>query len=176
MHFDRDIQSMRSTGAEDALNVMRATIRDLIKKFRDLEYPFLKSEYQTHYQQNSPNPSSQNSSEKSPYTAQYYSTNNNYKDDDNDAPSAHHLSSTNRLGLEYANCDIHRRWLWVRGKSDFVNLSTVLSRIEGRRTAHEVGEVASMVADIGRDVEDLMGLVQGVEGRLNRVVGVRRVN
>ena len=51
-----------------------------------------------------------------------------------------------------------------------------MSRIEGRRTAHEVGEVASMVADIGRDVEDLVGLIEGVEGRLNRVVGVRRVN
>lgn len=175
MHFDRDIQSMRSTGAEDALNVMRVTIRDLIKKFRDLEYPFLKPEYQTQ-RQNPSNPSPPHPYEKSPYAAQHYSPNNNYDDEDNDTPSAHHLSSTNRLGLEYANCDIHRRWLWVRRKGDFVNLSTVLSRIEGRRTAHEVGEVASMVADIGRDVEDLVGLIEGVEGRLNRVVGVRRVN
>jgi len=178
MHFDRDIQSMRSAGAEDALNVMRVTVRDLMKKFRDLEYPFLTPEYQTRQQQNLSDQPSSHSSEKSPYATQYYShNNNNYEmDDDNDARSAHHLSSTNRLGIEYANCDIHRRWLWVRRKSDFVNLSTVLSRIEGRRTAHEVGEVASMVADIGRDVEDLIGLVEGVEVRLNRVVGVRRVN
>jgi hypothetical protein len=33
-----------------------------------------------------------------------------------------------------------------------------------------------MVSDIGRDVEDLRGVLDGVEGRLNRVVGVRRVD
>ena len=171
MHFDRDMQSMRSSGEEEALSVMRVTIRDLSQKFRDLEYPFLKPEYQS---QNSAQWSTQSSpfpSEKSTYAAQYYP-----HSDDDDSPPASHMRNSNRLGLEYANCDLQRRWLWVRRKADVINLSTVLSRVEGRRTAHEVGEVFSMVSDIGRDVEDLRGVLEGVEARLNRVVGIRRVD
>ncbi|KAI4953647.1 hypothetical protein J4E91_002495 [Alternaria rosae] len=108
MHFDRDMQSMRSSGEAEALSVMRVTIRDLIQKFRDLEYPFLKPEYQSQDSaqwsiQSSPYPS-----EKSPYAAQYYP----HSDDDDDSPSAGHMRKSNRLGLEYANCDLQRRWLW----------------------------------------------------------------
>jgi hypothetical protein len=43
MHFDRDIQSMRSYGEHEALRVMRVTLKDLIKSFRELEQPFLKA-------------------------------------------------------------------------------------------------------------------------------------
>ena len=171
MHFDRDMQSMRSSGEEEALTVMRVTIRDLIQKFRDLEYPFLKPEYQS---QDSAQWSTQSSpfpSEKSPYAAQYYP-----HSDDDDSPPASHMRNSNRLGLEYANCDLQRRWLWVRRKADVINLSTVLSRVEGRRTAHEVGQVFSRVSNIGRDVEDLRGVLEGVEARVNRVVGVGRVD
>jgi hypothetical protein len=171
MHFDRDMQSMRSSGEEEALSVMRVTVRDLIQKFRDLEYPFLKPEYQSQDSAQWSTQSSPFSSEKSPYAAQYYP-----HSDNDDSPSASHMHDTNRLGLEYANCDLQRRWLWVRRKADVINLSTVLSRVEGRRTAHEVGEVFSMVSDIGRDVEDLRGVLEGVEARLNRVVGIRRVD
>lgn len=46
MHFDRDIQRMRSSGEEEALSVMRVTVRDLIQTFRGLEHPFFKPEYQ----------------------------------------------------------------------------------------------------------------------------------
>jgi hypothetical protein len=170
MHFDRDMQSMRSSSEEEALSVMRVTVRDLIQKFRDLEHPFLKPEYQSQdpaqwSTQTSPYPS-----EKSPYSAQYQ------PHSDDDSPSASHLHNSNRLGFEYANCDLQRRWLWVRRKADVINLSTVLSRVEGRRTAHEVGEILSMVSNVGRDVEDLRGVLEEVEGRLNRVVGVRRVD
>ncbi|KAI2481209.1 hypothetical protein Ptr902_07004 [Pyrenophora tritici-repentis] len=89
MYFDRDIQSMRSIGAKDALNVMRVTIRDLTKKFRDLEYPFLKPEYQVRPQQIPSYQTPAHASEESPYSAQYYSPNTSYKDDDNDAPRQH---------------------------------------------------------------------------------------
>ncbi|KAH6878713.1 hypothetical protein BKA58DRAFT_409132 [Alternaria rosae] len=173
MHFDRDMQSMRSSGEAEALSVMRVTIRDLIQKFRDLEYPFLKPEYQSQDSAQWSTQSSPYPSERSPYAAQYYPHSD---DDDDDSPSAGHMRKSNRLGLEYANCDLQRRWLWVRRKADVINLSTVLSRVEGRRTAHEVGEVFSMVSNIGRDVEDLRGVLEGVEARLNRVVGIRRVD
>jgi hypothetical protein len=171
MHFDRDMQSMRSSSEEEALSVMRITVRDLVQNFRDLEHPFLKPEYQSQDPVQWSTQSSPYPSEKSPYAAQYYP-----RSDNDDSPSASHLHNSNRLGFEYANCDLQHRWLWVRKKADVINLSTVLSRVESRRTAHEVGEVLNMVSDIGRDIEDLRGVLYGVEGRLNRVVGVRRVD
>jgi hypothetical protein len=163
MHFDRDIQSMRSTGEDEALSVMRVTVRDLIQKFRELEDPFLKDEYkpQTPTQWSTSYPH-----EKSPYYSSH---------EDEDSGAANHLRSTNRLGHEYKNCRFKERWLWVRRKSAVINLSVVLNRVEVRRTAHEVGEVLSVVCNLGRDIEDLRGVIEGVEGRLNRVVGVRRV-
>jgi hypothetical protein len=166
MHFDRDIQSMRSSGEDEALNGMCVTIRDLIQKFRDLEDPFLKDEYK-------PRTSGKWSTSSYPQEkTQYYQGHGNA---DEDSGLANHMRSTNHFGQEYKKCGFRERWLWVRQKSAVVNLSVVLNRVEGRRTAHEMGEVFSMLCNLGRDVEDLRGVLEGVEGRLNRVVGVRRV-
>lgn len=165
-HFDRTIQSLRSAGEDEALSVMRTTILDLIKTFRAIEQPFLKPEYRTqdsaHWSTNTPSPYPP---EKTAYS---------YSDDD--AFSAQHLHSTHRFGHEYRKCGFKERWLWVRRKAAVVNLQQMLSRVEVRRTAHEVGEVLSIVCNVGRDVEDLRSALEGVEGRLSRVMGVRRVD
>jgi hypothetical protein len=168
MHFDRDIQSLRSSGEEEALRVMRITIRDLIKSFRALEQPFLKAEYQ---QQDSSHWSTPASS--SPYYSEKPSA--QYPPSDDDSPSASHMHATNRHGHEYRNCGFKERCMWVRKKAAFLNLGSVLSRVEVRRTAHEVGEVLSIVCNIGRDLEDMQQGMHALEGRLSRVVGVRRV-
>jgi hypothetical protein len=168
MHFDRDMQSMRSSAEDEALRVMRVTIKDLIKSFRDLEQPFLKAEYQ---QQDSAHWSTQRSS---PYYPEKQSQ--HYVTSDDESPGVSHMHASNRLGHEYRKCGFKERWLWVRKKAAVLNLSSMLSRVEVRRTAHEVGEVLSIVCNIGRDLEDLRESLEGIEGRLNRVVGVRRVD
>jgi hypothetical protein len=169
MHFDRDIQSMRSTGEAEALRVMRVTVKDLIKSFRELEQPFLKPEFQ---QQDSMHWSTRPLSP-SPHNSEKPDQNTN---SDDDSPHVSHMRSTNRMGNEYRNCDFKQRWLWVRKKATVLDLSTVLSRVEVRRTAHEVGEVLSMVCNIGRDLDDMQQGMQALEGRLSRVVGIRRVS
>lgn len=161
MHFDHDIQAMRSEGESEALQVMRITIRDLIQSFRQIEYPFLKPEYQT---QGSAQWST-NSRPFGPEKGTYYS-----EDDASD------LHATNRLGHEYKKCGFKERWLWVRRKASVISFSEVLNRVEVRRTAHEVGEVLSIVGNIGRDLEDMQEMMYSLEGRLSRVVGVRRVD
>ena len=169
MNFDRDIQSMRSTGEEESLRVMRTTIKDLIKSFRDLERPFLKPEFR---QQDSAHWSTAYPPEKSPYPSQFQ----NYPLSEDESPAAQHMHSTNRLGHEYITSGFKERWLWVRRKATVTSLNQVLSRIEVRRMAHEVGEVLSVSCDIGRDMEDMRITLEEVEGRLNRVVGIRRVD
>jgi hypothetical protein len=170
MHFDRDIQSMRSSGEDEALRVMRVTIKDLIQSFRALESPFLKQEYQQ-----------QDSAHWSQAASPYYphsekNANASYGYSDEDSPAASHMHATNRSGHEYRKCGFKERWMWVRKKASVLNLSEVLSRVEVRRTAHEVGEVLGMVFSIGRDLEDVQVGMRALEGRLGRVVGIRRVD
>lgn len=161
MHFDRDIQSLRSAGESEALQVLRVTIRDLIKSFRQIEYPFLKTEYQNQASaQWSNNNHPYGPSEKSPYLSE---------------DEVLDLHGSNRLGHEYRKCGFKERWLWVKRKASVTSLSEALNRVEVRRTAHEVGEVLSIVGNIGRDLEDMQETMYALEDRLNRVVGVRRV-
>ena len=94
--------------------------------------------------------------------------------DDDDGESE--LHGSNRMGMEYRRCGFKERYLWLKRKQDVITLSEALSRLEIRRTAHEVGEVLTMVGDIGRDVENVRDCVLTLETRLNRVVGVRRVD
>ena len=178
MFFDRDIQSMRSAGEDEALKTMRNVVRDLIAKFRSIEHPFLKPELQHGDAQHHWSSPVYEADKKQPphvHTPQSPSQGYYYHSDD-DSPSAQHMHSTNRLGHEYRTCGFRERWLWVRRKAAVLDLMQTLSRLEVRRTAHEVGAVFSMVCNVGRDMEDLHDVLEGIEGRLNRVVGVRRVD
>jgi hypothetical protein len=164
---------MRSSGEEEALRVMHVTVKDLVNSFRQLEEPFLKPEFRqqdsAHWSNTAPSPSPY-------YPEKYPHSSAQYPNSDDDSPSAAHMHATNRLGHEYRKCGFKERWLWVRQKAAVLNLSSVLSRVEVRRTAHEVGEVLSMVCNIGRDLEDMQQDIHVLEGRLSRVVGVRRVD
>lgn len=171
-YFERDEQAFRSQGESEALRVMRDAVRDMIRSFRVFEYAFLKPEFQdldsAHWSTNTPR-------EKGPAYLQSPHEGNLWDDDEGDQIQAQGLSRSNRYGSEYKKCGLRERWLWLHRKGDVVTMSESLGRIEVRRTAHEVGGVAIAIADIGRDVERVSEMVRSMEGRLNRVVGVRRV-
>lgn len=138
----------------------------MIRAFRLLEYPFLKAEHQNH---DSAHWSTNTPSEKHPAFNQAPF----YADDD---ASDSGLGRSHRFGSEYRKCGLRERWLWMRRKQDVINLSESLSRMETRMTSHEVGQIMTMVMDVGRDLEDVRAGVMAMEGRLSRVVGVRRVD
>lgn len=170
-YFERDEQAFRSQGESEALRVMRDAVKDMIRSFRQLEYPFLKPEFQNgdaaHWSTNTPAKEKSARYLQSPPRSPYQ--------DDEDVDGEEGLNRSNRLGTEYRTCGFRERWLWLHRKDDVVTMSEGLARIEVRRTAHEVGTVAAAVADIGRDVEDILESIQQMEGRLSRVIGVRRV-
>ncbi|KAF1954583.1 hypothetical protein CC80DRAFT_567144 [Byssothecium circinans] len=45
-YFSRDEQAFRSRGAEESLRVVRTAVRNMIRAFRQIEYLFLKPEFQ----------------------------------------------------------------------------------------------------------------------------------
>ncbi|KAL5411820.1 hypothetical protein PMIN06_000023 [Paraphaeosphaeria minitans] len=145
----------------------------MIRSFRALEYPFLKPEFRdldaAHWSTNTPR-------DKGPAYLQSPPAGSPWEDDDGEQAQAQGLRRSNRFGSDgYKKCGVRERWLWLHRKGDVVTMSERLSRIEVRRTAHEVGAVAMAVADIGRDIEGVFEVVRAMEGRLKRVVGVRRV-
>jgi hypothetical protein len=173
-YFERDEQAERSRGERDNLRLLRTTVRDMIRTFRALEYPFLKPEFQNtdsaHWSTNTPT-----LSEKHPSYSHPSPHASSYPFPDDEELEAQGLGHSNRLGHEYRTCGFRERWLWLRRKQDIVGMSELLSRLEVRRVAHEVGRVMMMVGDIGRDIEDVRNGVGMLEGRLGRIVGVRRV-
>ncbi len=181
MYFERDIQSMESSAEDEAIRTIRQVLKNLIKRFRALEQPFLKDEFKgqdSAHWSTSTGPIPYGQQEKrgprhhspSPYGG------NGGQHSDDDSPAAQHLYSTDHYGDEYRTTGFQERWLWVKRKNAFISLNTILSRVEVRRTAHEVGQVLNVVCNVGRDIEDLRDSLDGIEGRLNRVVGVRRVD
>ncbi|KAH7138614.1 hypothetical protein B0J11DRAFT_610129 [Dendryphion nanum] len=172
--FERDIQSFRSAGEDAALRTQRIAVRDMIRQSRAIEYPFLRPELQNQTSiQWSATPTYSTSyppnhdGEKHEYTAY---------DDDDYGPEGNMPFSSARFGSEYRICGLRERWVWLRRKSDVISLSEGLSRVETRRIAHETTEVLMAISDIGRDLEDMREGMAMLEGRLSRVVGVRRVD
>ncbi|KAF2662606.1 hypothetical protein K491DRAFT_686486 [Lophiostoma macrostomum CBS 122681] len=198
MNFDRDLQALDSSGEAAALASLKLALRDMIRQFRHLEYPFLRPEFQsqTNGQWSTSGPYPFTPAKAAGNAQQGYGgsrsrkerdlekSRNEYEDghgygygygyDEDEGSSG--LQATNRLGSEYRKCGLKERWLWVKRKPDVITLSEALSRLEVRRTAHEVGEVVIMVGDIGRDLEDIRDSILALEGRMSRVVGVRRVD
>ncbi|KAJ9629524.1 hypothetical protein H2203_001898 [Taxawa tesnikishii (nom. ined.)] len=76
---------------------------------------------------------------------------------------------------DYCNITLGKRFVWLRYRSSAIDLMQSLSRVQTRRIARQVGEVVVALHEYGNVFEDIDGDVQRLSARLNRVVGVRRV-
>lgn len=76
---------------------------------------------------------------------------------------------------DYADFTFMRRMDWVRKKPQARELFETLSRVQTRRIARQVGGMAIGMHQYGQSTMELKDMVQRVDERVNRVVGVRRV-
>jgi len=76
----------------------------------------------------------------------------------------------------YGRLTIRQRFVWLRHRTEIVNLLAALSRAQTRRIARQVGEIAVSLHDYGTILLDMQTNIAAIEGRMNRVVGVRRVD
>lgn len=76
----------------------------------------------------------------------------------------------------YGTMTITRRFLWVRRKRDVMRLSEALTRLQTRRIARQMADANIMGERLMDVLMDIGERVEVVETRLNRVVGVRRVD
>ena len=76
----------------------------------------------------------------------------------------------------YASFTVKRRLQWLRRKPQAQRMFDTLARVQTRRIARQVGGMALCMHVYGQGTLELKEAVQRIDERMNRVVGVRRVD
>lgn len=158
------------------IKTMSDAVRHMIKQFQDIEKPFLEQGEEGIHQAASGRRSRRRGESSSPYY-----THEAYKSPpyEKRARSANHDDDDEMFWpqrVRYCPFTLHRRFQWLRRKGKAQRLFEQLSRMQTRRTARQVGGIALMMNDFAGTISRLDESVGGVEDRLHRVVGVRRVD
>lgn len=76
----------------------------------------------------------------------------------------------------YTTFDFRQRLAWLRTRQDFLVIVTAVTRLQTRRIARQVGEIACTLQSFSSTLDDMRHAVTVTENRMSRVVGVRRVD
>ncbi|MBE7180161.1 MAG: hypothetical protein INR71_02960 [Terriglobus roseus] len=154
-----DREWKEETTGDRTLFILRDTIKHMLKRFRDLERPFLP-----------------------PGSEQRRRTTKRLDQEDEawdtEGPRGYEMEvEDSSYGDEsgYRKCGLRERWYWLKNKSDVQNMLGALSRVQTRRIAKETGEMSLAIMHMERDWRHLDERLWAIENRLSRVVGVRRV-
>lgn len=175
---------------EVTLKTMSDNVRHLIKRFKDLEKPFLEpgepgiGDAANHRR----NARRRNSSlsppqydhaayssppEKDGRTRSRARSNHDRDKDRHDEELEEDAYWAQRI--RYANFTIHKRFTWLRKKAKAQSLTESLSRVQLRRMARQVGGMTVLMHEYGCGTLELNEAVRRIDERVSRVVGVRRV-
>lgn len=170
---------------EVTLKTMGDTIKRLCRSFRELERPFLADGEPGIDEaiQNRRVSRRRNSSYGSPryshgayasppekaHARNEYDRDGNVVDHDDD-DDAFWAQRTN-----YASYTFGRRMKWLRRKAEAQRLFQTLERVQVRRIARQVGGMAICMHEYGQSTVELRDTIQRIDERVNRVVGIRRI-
>ncbi|KAI5211920.1 hypothetical protein AUEXF2481DRAFT_26793 [Aureobasidium subglaciale EXF-2481] len=148
---------------------MQDTLRHLTRRFKTLERAFLDQESaygRRRYRKSlSPNPRDTLDSEKGLCSKETELDKEN--DDDEEDPRTQ--------GDAFCNITLGKRILWLRRRSDALAIMEAVSRLQTRRTARQVGEIAVALYEYGDTVKDLHDGLHEVEARFCKIAGIRTV-
>jgi hypothetical protein len=77
---------------------------------------------------------------------------------------------------DYCSITLGKRILWLRRRSDALAIIEAVSRLQTRRTARQVGEMAVALHEYEGSMEDLDESMQQIQARFSKIVGIRRVD
>ena len=148
---------------------MQETLRHLTRRFKALERPFLdrgtiggRRRYRRSF---SPNPRDTWDSEKGVRSKEVEFDRELDEEDD-----------PRTQDDDYCNITLGKRIIWLRRRSEALAIIEAVSRLQTRRTARQVGEIAVALYEYGDTIEDLDEGVQEIQVHLNKLAGIRRVN
>ncbi|KAF2169280.1 hypothetical protein M409DRAFT_20506 [Zasmidium cellare ATCC 36951] len=161
------------------LKTMGDQVRSLIKKFKELEKPFLApgsegiGDWKDHRNRR------RRDSSVSPYEHSAYASppekgqgngrerGRRIAEDDDDIFWAQRT--------QYAKFTLRRRFQWLARKAEAQNLFETLSRVQIRRIARQVGGMSWLMHEYGGKTCEMEEVMRRIDERTSRIVGVRRV-
>jgi hypothetical protein len=174
----REGRSDESPDIDMALKSMTQAIKHMIRNFKEMERPFLRDSDQ---------PKSRRRSSFSEKWGEegYYP---GYSSGD----AVDNTSESDIYHPEYRQCGLRERWKWLSVKADAVNMSAAVARMTTRRMSIQITRLAMYeilkilelsreltidrnFRELGQDVDEFDDRLYGVEQRLSRVVGIRRI-
>ena len=173
-----------------SLKTMNDSVKHLCRRFRDLEKPFLEEgelgincenlDRRTRKRRRNSSvspPEYDHAAYSSPpekrHRARSRARSNHDRDrHDNDADEEAYWAQR----VKYRNFTLGKRFLWIRKKTEAQNLFEMLSRVQIRRIARQVGGMTMMMHQYSSGTMELNEAVRRIDERVSRVVGVRRVD
>lgn len=175
---------------EVTLKTMSDSVKHLIKRFKEMEKPFLEPGEHgisdaTNHQRNrrrsrSVSPYYNHSAYASPEKAGARSrtdhdrdarlpryANERYDDDDDDKYWAQRT--------RYADYGFAKRLKWLYKKPEAQQLTQTLTRVQVRRIARQVAAMNMVVHEYGGSTLEMEDMIRRIDDRMSRFVGVRRV-
>lgn len=156
------------------LKSMQDIMRHLTRTFKRLEQPFLEPNPTPVRRRDPTDPYARESGgwEDDVKTARgarrHYRARRDEDDDDDD--------DEGWSGMQYCNITLGKRFVWLRKRSEAISLMENLTRVQTRRIARQVGEISIALYEYGAIIEDVRDDTEAVSSRLNRIVGIRRVD
>lgn len=158
---------------EVTIRTMQDTVRHMWKKFKIIEKPFLDDGESSNGSAGRGRGQSRRRRRRrsraddsvSPYYEKTVRA-GEYPGDDNDE---------DYTGQQYCAFTFGRRFAWLRYRAEAKELLQGVNRLQTRRIARQVGEIASVLHDYKDVFAEMRHGIHETEARLSRVVGVRRV-
>ncbi|TKA56770.1 hypothetical protein B0A55_12379 [Friedmanniomyces simplex] len=193
--MDRDGRGSRVDSGveldEVTLKTMSDTVRHLIKRFKGIEKPFLEpgdpgiggdSQHRKRRRNSRSVSPYEHSAYNSPPEKTYTRGRGNaedskgprlprYADEPVDEDDAYWPVRT-----KYADYSFRKRMQWIYRKPEAQQLFELLTRVQTRRIARQVGGLTVLVHEYGGASMEMEEVVRRVDERMSRFVGVRRVD
>ena len=175
---------------EVVIRTLQKSIKDLCRKFKSIERPFLAQREMERRGQTRRRSKSRGDSFGDEDAFEYYTGAGTRTDWDDEKGGGGAGSGRGRNREKdrdwedeedysngiYCRMTIGRRIAWLRHRSDAMALLASLARVQTRRIARQVGEIAVVLHEYGDVFAEMRHNISLTESRMNRVVGLRRVD
>lgn len=161
-----------------SLKTMGDTIKGLMKRFKDLEAPFLEpGEEGIAGQRRSSKRSRSNSPyyQHSAYAQPEKGRGRSRADQDGGRRDQDDDDAFWAQRTQYANFTLGRRLAWLTRKAEAQQLFETLSRVQVRRTARQVAGMTLLMHEFGASTLQQEDMLRRIDDRMGKIVGIRRV-
>lgn len=161
-----------------SLKTMGDTVKSLMRKFKELEAPFLEpgeDGIDGHRRSSKRSRSNSPYYQHSAYAPTEKRRGRSNADDDGGRREQDDDEAFWAQRIQYCKFDMRRRFAWLTRKAEAQQLFETLSRVQVRRTARQVAGMTLLMHEFGASTLHQEDMLQRIDDRMGKIVGIRRV-